>query len=123
MTDEQITYQIRGAIYNVYNEFGPGALESLYEAALVVEMKRRGLNVERQKPIDVYYHGEKLDVEYRIDLLVENRVIVELKSVLEMKDVFHLQILTYMKLTRKHLGILVNFNCSDINKNIWRKIL
>ncbi|MBQ0073387.1 MAG: GxxExxY protein [Prevotella sp.] len=123
MTDNQITYQIRGAIYNVYNEFGPGALESLYEAALVVEMTKRGMKVERQKPIDVYYCGEKLDVAYRIDLLVEDKVVVELKSVVEMRDVFHLQILTYMKLAQKHLGILVNFNCSDINQNIWRKIL
>lgn len=123
MTDNDITFHIRGAIFDVYNEFGPGALESLYEAALIVALKERGLKVERQVPIDVFFHGTKLDVDYRLDLLVENRVVVELKSVLEMKEVFHLQLLTYMKLSKKHLGILVNFNCDNIVNNIWRKIL
>jgi len=121
MTENEISYQIRGAIYEVYNALGPGLLESIYEAALLVELHdHRGLDVKQQEPIDVFYKGKKLNVDYRLDLLVEDKVIIELKSVEEMKKVFHLQLKTYLKITNKKLGILVNFNCDDINKNIWR---
>lgn len=122
MTENEISYVIRGAIYSVYNELGPGLLESIYEAALVLELQERGLKVERQKSVDVFYHGKKLPVDYRLDILVEDKVVIELKSVHEMKDVFFLQIKSYLKLTEKQLGILVNFNCSDINANIWRVV-
>ena len=123
MTDNEITYKIRGAIFSVYNELGPGLLESVYEAALVYELKKNGLKVESQVPIRVVYDNTILPVDYRLDLLVEDRVIVELKSVEEMKKVFHKQILTYMKIAGKHLGILVNFNTDDINSSIFRKII
>ena len=122
MTENEISYQIRGAIFDVYNELGPGLLESIYEAALVSELKMRGLRVESQIPLPIYYKGVKLPVDYRLDLLVEGKVIVELKSVHEMQDVFHLQLNTYLKISGLHLGILVNFNCDRITENIWRKV-
>lgn len=121
MMENEISYQIRGAIYDVYNALGPGLLENIYEAALVVELRdHRGLNVKQQEKVDVLYKGERLPVDYRLDLLVEDKVIVELKSVEEMKNVFYLQLKTYLKITGKKLGLLVNFNCENINDNIWR---
>ena len=121
MTENEISYQIRGAIYDVYNSLGPGLLENVYEAALIVELRdHRNLNVKQQEPMDVYYKGTKLNVDYRLDLIVEDKVIIELKSVEEMKKVFFLQLKTYLKIADKRLGILVNFNCEDINSNIWR---
>lgn len=114
MTINQISYQIRGAIYEVYKTLGPGLLESVYEEALVFELEQRGLKVERQKPVPVVYKGNTLKTDLRLDLLVEDQVIVELKSVAEMKDVYYKQTLTYCKLLDKRLGILVNFNVDDI---------
>ena len=114
MTENQISYQIRGAIYDVYKELGPGLLESVYEEALCYELEKRGLNVERQKQVPVLYKGVVLRADLRIDLLIEDKVIVELKSVVEMKDVFFKQTLTYCKLLNKKLGLLVNFNVDDI---------
>lgn len=114
MTINQISYQIRGAIYDVYKTLGPGLLESVYEEALVFELEQRGLKVERQKQVPIIYKGNTLKTDLRLDLLVEDQVIVELKSVAEMKDVFYKQTLTYCKLLDKRLGILVNFNVDDI---------
>ena len=114
MTENEISYQIRGAIYEVYKTLGPGLLESVYEEALVYELKQRGLQVERQKSVPVQYKDVTLESDLRLDLLVEDKVIVELKSVSEMKDVFYKQTLTYCRLLNKKLGILVNFNVDDI---------
>ena len=114
MTENEISYQIRGAIYEVYKTLGPCLLESVYEEALVYELKQRGLQVERQKSVPVQYKDVTLNTDLRLDLLVEDKVIVELKSVSEMKDVFYKQTLTYCKLLNKKLGILVNFNVDDI---------
>ena len=114
MTENQISYQIRGAIYDVYKTLGPGLLESVYEEALVFELEQRGLKVERQKEVPIIYKGNMLRTELRLDLLVEDKVIVELKSVAEMRDVFYKQTLTYCRLMNKRLGILVNFNVDDI---------
>lgn len=123
MTENEISYKIRGAIYKVYNELGPGLLESIYEAALRYQLRKDGLKVEAQVPLKVYYDGEILPIDYRLDLLVEDKVIIELKSVEEMKKLFHKQLLTYMRISNKKLGILVNFNTDDINSNIIRKVL
>ena len=114
MTENEISYQIRGAIYDVYKTLGPGLLESVYEEALVYELEQRGLTVERQMQVPIVYKGVTLKTDLRLDLLVEDKVIVELKSVTEMKDVFYKQTLTYCKLLNKKLGILVNFNVDDI---------
>ena len=122
MTENEITYEIRGAIYDVYKALGPGLLESVYEEALVFELEQRGLKVERQKQVPVIYKGNLLKSELRIDLLVEDKVIVELKSVEEMKKVFSKQLLTYLRLMCKRVGLLVNFNTDNILQSIHRVI-
>lgn len=114
MTENQISYQIRGAIYDVYKVLGPGLLESVYEEALCYELEQRGLKIERQKQVPVEYKGIVLKSDLRLDLLVEDKVIVELKSVSEMKDVFFKQTLTNCKLLNIKIGVLVNFNVDDI---------
>ena len=114
MTDNQITYQIRGAIYDVYKALGPGLLESVYEEAMVYELQKRGLKVERQLEVPIHYDGHVLHTQLRLDLLVEEQVIVELKSVEEMKKVFSKQLLTYLRLLNKRVCLLVNFNTDNI---------
>ena len=122
MTENEISYTIRGAIFKVYNELGAGLFESVYEAALLYQLQKDGLNVKSQVPIPVYYDGVKLDVGFRLDILVHDKVIIEIKSVEELAKVHHKQILTYLKLTKLKLGLLVNFNSDDISKSIFRKI-
>lgn len=102
------------------NELGPGLLESVYEEALFFELSERGLDVVRQKEVPVVYKDTVLKTPLRLDLLVENQVIVELKSVEEMKPVFAKQLLTYLRLLKKHVGILVNFNTSNLSESIKR---
>ena len=114
MTDNDITYIIRGAIYDVYKNLGPGLLESVYEEAMVYELQKRGMKVERQKEVPIKYDGHLLQTPLRLDLLVEGRVVVELKSVKEMQDVFWKQTRTYLKLLDLRVGILVNFNTDNI---------
>ena len=123
MEINDITYKIRGAIFTVYNALGPGLLESVYELALMHEMSKLGLKVGRQVKIDLYYDGVLLPADLRLDILVEDKVIVELKSVELIKDVHHKQLLTYMRLAKKSVGILVNFNTDKIAESIYRKVL
>ena len=123
MSDNEITYEIRGAVYDVYKALGPGLLESVYEEALVFELKQRGLKVERQKQVPIIYKGNVLKTELRLDLLVEDRVIVELKSVEEIRPVFFKQLKTYLKLMGKNLGLLVNFGEYDMKDGIHRIVL
>ena len=120
MTTDEITYEIRGAIYDVYKALGPGLLESVYEEALCFELAQRGLKVERQKLVPIVYKGNLLKTELRLDVLVEEKVIVELKSVEEMKKVFAKQLLTYLRLMDKKVGLLVNFNTDNILTAIKR---
>ena len=120
MTDNELTYEIRGAIFDVYNELGPGLLESVYEEALAFELMERGLDVARQVEVPVIYKGNELKTPLRLDLLVNDQVIVELKSVEEMKPVFAKQLLTYLRLLDKHVGLLVNFNTSNLRESIKR---
>ncbi len=120
MTDNELTYEIRGAIFDVYNELGPGLLESVYEEALAYELKERGLDVDRQVEVPIIYKGNELKTPLRLDLLVNDQVIVELKSVEEMKPVFAKQLLTYLKLMDKRVGLLVNFNTSNLRESIKR---
>ena len=122
MKENDITFKIRGAIYKVYNTLGPGLLESVYEAALCYQLRKEGLNVGQQVKIDVVYDGTVLPVDYRMDILVENSVIIELKSVEDLKPVHHKQLLTYLRLAKKHVGIHVNFNTDNINDRIVRKV-
>ena len=120
MTDNELTYEIRGAIFDVYNELGPGLLESVYEEALTFELQERGLEVVRQLEVPIIYKGNELKTPLKLDLLVNNQVIVELKSVEDMKPVFAKQLLTYLRLMDKRVGLLVNFNISNIQLGIKR---
>lgn len=122
MTENEISYKIRGVIYKVFNTLGPGLLESAYEAVLKYELIKEGLQVKSQVTLPVIYEGVKIDAGFRIDILVNDLVIIEIKSVLNLMDVHHKQILTYLKLSGLKLGILVNFNCSEIDKSIFRKV-
>ena len=122
MTENEISYQVIGAIYKVYNELGPGLLESVYEAALCYQLRKDGLTVENQVKLPVMYDGHVLPVDLRLDVLVEDKVIVELKSVAEMKAVYGKQLLTYLKISHLKLGLLVNFDTSDIRSSIHRVV-
>jgi GxxExxY protein len=122
MTENQISFKIRGCIYKVYNELGPGLFESVYEAALAHELCKAGLNVKSQVPIPVIYDEIKLEMGFRADLIVEDKVIIEIKSIERLAEVHHKQLITYLKLTGLKLGILVNFNTENINDSIFRKV-
>ena len=117
---EDLTFQIRKAIFNVYNYWGPGLLETIYEKSLMIELETMGLKVECQKHIPVVYRGKEIECDYRLDLLVEDKVIIELKAVESLKPIHNMQLSTYLKITGKRLGILVNFNTSDIIHSIVR---
>ncbi|QFZ55725.1 GxxExxY protein [Oceanihabitans sp. IOP_32] len=121
-TENDISYLIRGSIFKVYNELGPGLLESVYEAVLIFELQKQGLDVKSQVPLPVFYEGHKLEIGFRLDLLVNDKVIIEIKSVETLSKVHHKQVLTYLKISELKLGILVNFNVDEITKGIFRKV-
>jgi GxxExxY protein len=118
----KITEKIIGCGIEVHRELGAGLLESIYESALCIELKNHGLKYERQKTIPVEYKGCKIG-EFRIDLLVENSVVVELKSVERFDPVFEAQILSYMKLGNYKIGLLMNFNSRLLKDGIKRYII
>ena len=122
MTENDISYIIRGCIFKVYSNLGPGLLESAYEAALRHELDKSGLKVMAQVPLPMIYESIRIDISYRLDLLVENKVIIEIKSVENLLAVHHKQLITYLKLSGLKLGLLINFNADDISKNIFRKV-
>ena len=117
MTDNELTYAIRGAAFKVHTALGPGLLESLYQKALFYELKDVGYDVKREVEVPVYYNGHEIGNELKIDLLVENSVIVELKSVEKVTDLHKKQLLTYLRLTGKKLGLLINFNAPSLDEN------
>jgi GxxExxY protein len=120
MEENDITYLIRGCIFAVYKNLGPGLLESVYEAALIYELKKQNLEVKSQVVLPVFYDDIILEVGFRLDILVEEKIIIEVKSVQELSKLHFKQLLTYLKLSDKKLGILVNFNCENITDNIKR---
>ncbi len=109
-----ISYKIRKAIYNVHNELGPGLFESVYEAALLIELDLLGLKAVSQVGIPAFYKNQELGLGFKMDILVEDEIIIEIKSIEFLTNVHKKQILTYLKLTNKKLGILVNFNDESI---------
>lgn len=109
--------------FNVHKELGPGLLESVYEACMLHEIQKRGMKVEHQKTMPVLYDGLKIDAGLRLDFLVEDEIVVELKSVEKMLPVHDAQILSYLKLANKRLGLLINFNVPLIKDGIRRKIV
>ncbi|MCC6684419.1 MAG: GxxExxY protein [Bacteroidia bacterium] len=122
MKENDISYLVRGMIFKVYQKLGPGLLESVYESALAFEIQKSGLKVRTQVQLPVVYEEVQLELGFRIDLLIEEKVIVEIKSVEQIADVHHKQVLTYLRLANKKLGLLVNFNTPDINSSIIRKV-
>ena len=119
-TENKISYDIRGAIFKVYKNLGPGLLESVYEKALAYELIKLGRKVKTQVGLPVKYEDQIMELGFRLDLLVDDLVIVEIKSVEALAPVHRKQLLTYLKLTDLKLGLLVNFNTDDINKEIIR---
>jgi GxxExxY protein len=119
----KITGEIIGAAMAVHTELGPGLLESVYEICLTKELQLKGLRVERQLPVPVTYRGEQLEVGFRVDLLVEGKVVVELKAVEKMLPIHEAQVLTYLNLTNQRLGLLLNFNVVSMQDGIKRVAL
>jgi GxxExxY protein len=122
MTENGISYLIRGAIFKTYNALGPGLYESAYEAVLLYELRKLNLRMEQQVVLPLVHEGVSMEVGYRVDIWVENKVIIEIKSVENLLEVHHKQLLTYLKLSGMKLGILVNFNTADITNSIFRKV-
>ena len=120
---EELTGQIIGACIEVHKELGPGLLESIYEECLCHELHLRNLTFRRQLPVPVRYKGITLACDYAIDLIVEDQVILELKSVERIIPVHEAQLLTYMRLTGKRVGFVVNFNVPVLTRGIRRRVL
>ena len=122
-TINELTGKIIGASFKVHSALGPGLLESSYKECLFYELSKEGLFVEKEKALPLIYEEIKLDIGYRLDLFVENNVVVEIKSIEAFTDVHTAQVLTYLKLTRCKVGLLINFNVADLKKGIKRLIL
>ena len=118
-----ITEQIIGAAIEVHKVLGPGLMESAYEECLCRELALRGIGVERQLPLPVEYKGIRLDCSYRLDLLVEQSVVVEIKSLSSIEPIHEAQLLTYLKLGGWKLGLLINFNVPALKDGVRRRIL
>jgi GxxExxY protein len=110
----QLTYKIIGCAIEVHKELGPGLLESIYEKCFVHELQLNGFNVRNQLTVPVVYKGLEMDCDLRLDVLIDNLIIVELKAVNEMHPLFEAQLLTYMRLMEIPKGILINFNCKNL---------
>ena len=120
MTENEIAKQIVDAAFKIHVQFGPGLLESAYEAMLAYELRKRGLHVEQQVPVPIVYESVHLRIGYRADLIVEDKVIIELKSVERVAPVHKKQLLTYLKVADKRLGLLINFGAKLIKDGITR---
>ncbi len=123
MIENEITEQILGCAFKVHTTLGPGLLESAYEECLYYECRKSGLLVQKQKPLPLVYEEVHLEVGYRVDLFVENKVIVEIKSVDAINDVHLAQVLTYIKLSGCRIGLLLNFNVKSLKDGIKRLII
>lgn len=120
MSENEISSKIIGAAIEVHRQLGPGLLESSYEKCLAFELKELGLEVQTQVAVPVVYKGIKLEVGYRLDIVVENKVIVETKTVSELLEIHKAQLLTYLKLTGLKLGLLINFNSIKVIDGVKR---
>jgi GxxExxY protein len=120
MTENEIAKEIVDSAYKIHTSLGPGLLESVYESVLAYELNKRGMQVERQRPLPVIYEKIRLDEGFRADLIVSDKVIVELKSVEDVAPVHKKQLLTYLRLADKRLGLLINFGAARIKEGITR---
>ncbi len=122
MTENAVAREIVDVAYRVHTVLGPGLFESVYEAVLASELEKRGLHVVRQQPVPVVYEGTRFEMGFRADLVVEDKVIVEIKSIAELTAVHKKQLLTYLRLANKRLGLLINFNEALIKDGIARMV-
>ncbi len=120
MDENELSHEAVGAAIEVHRVLGPGMLEFIYEEALVIELEDRGLNVVRQAEVEVSYKNRRLENKLRLDMLVEGLVIVEIKSIETILPVHEAQLLTYLRLTEKKLGLLINFNTVVLRNSIKR---
>ena len=120
---ERVAREIVDSAFKVHAALGPGLLESSYQELIIYELTKRGLKVADQVPVPIRYDGRLFETEYRLDLLVDDLVIVELKSVAEIVPIYKAQVLTYLKLMQKRLGLLINFNVEYIKDGIKRVVL
>ena len=120
MNENDLSYLIRGAAFKVHSALGSGLLESVYEVALSHELKTLGPEVKNQVGIPFIYSEIRFDIGFRLDIIVNDKVIIEIKSVEALQDVHHKQLLTYLKLTNKKLGLLINFNIVSLKYGIVR---
>lgn len=123
MHPNELTHEILDAAYKVHSALGPGLLESAYQTCLIHELNKKGLETIAEQPVPIIYDDIKLDCGYRLDILVENTVIIELKTVETLTDVHTAQILTYLKFSHKHIGLLINFNVKSLKNGIRRFVL
>src|SRR5258706_9243825 len=120
MTENEISYKIIGAAIELHKKLGPGLLESVYENALAYDLREISLKILQQVPMPLIYKEVKMEAGFRLDLLVEDKVIVEIKSVEILAPVHYSQLLTYLRLSNKKLGLLINFNSEDLKSGIHR---
>ncbi|MEO5911651.1 MAG: GxxExxY protein [Pelobium sp.] len=120
MTENEISYKIIGVAIELHKNIGPGLLESAYENALAYDLREAGLMVSQQVPMPFIYKEIRMDVGYRIDMIVENKVIIEIKSLENLAPVHYAQLLTYLKLSELKLGLLINFNSKTLKDSIHR---
>ena len=123
MNENELSNIVIGSAIKVHKNLGPGLLESAYEECLFYELNENGLYVEKQKPMPLIYENVKLECGYRIDLMIENKLVIEIKSVEALNEVHLAQILTYLKLSKCKLGLLINFNVKLLKEGIKRVIL
>ncbi len=122
MHENEISERIIGCAIEVHKALGPGLLESVYQECLASDFKAQGLRFEKQKPVPLVYREVKLDCGYRIDFLVEDKVVVELKAVEAVLPVMYAQVLTYTRLLDKRLGLLINFHTEQLTKGVGRVV-
>ena len=123
MDIEKVAAEIVDAPFKVHTALGPGLLESAYEACLVHELRKRGLQCERQVVLPIEFDGEKVDAGFRSDVMVEDAVIIEIKAVEQVVPVHQAQLLTYLKLSKRSLGFLINFNVAHLKDGLQRVVL
>lgn len=122
MTENDLAYKVIGIAIDIHNSLGPGLLESAYQECLFYKISKEGLKIEKEKAMPLIYEEVKLDCGYRIDLLVENKLVIEIKSVDALNDIHLAQTLTYLKLENYKLGLLINFNTVLLKSGIKRII-
>jgi GxxExxY protein len=123
LNDNELTHEVIGCAIEVHRPLGPGRLESTYETCLIHELEERGFHVSPQHPLPLVYKGIKLEAGYRLDLLVEDRIVVELKAVAALAPIHEAILLTYLRLSRRRIGLLINFNVRTLKDGVKRMVL